>query len=245
MSGLKFAQALAGVSKGVINGLKLRDEQKASVLNNMLTQQSIEKNDMLLKNTMKEELKKQQVLEMDKLSQYANLTGDFSQFNAKLEEMQAPFRFSQRASGDKKGGAHTVDILDTTGAVLKQGVPVNEALNSMYFSVTGKEFAPHVAERELKNKLFTMTTETQLDIAKKKAEAETKGYQDRLTKQTAPAEAPSTAAVNTARAERTQAETDYIEAHGSLEGFRDKGDPDPDPDPDEKNESLMGIFTTK
>lgn len=230
MSGLKFARALAGVSKGVINGLKLQDKQKASMLNNMLVQQNIAKNKAEIKRIRTDELKKQQKLEMEKLTQAAELTGDYSEINQLLEKLHLPFKFSAQAAKGKDG-TETVDILDDQGTVLKQGIATDEALNSMYRSVTGKNLDSYEYARKQRDK--QLAADRALQRAKE-------------LKQTAPGIDPSAKARNYASANANQslATKHTVDALNALDKGGNGGQ-DGDGGKEKAKKSLLRHWSTK
>lgn len=207
---------MGGISKGITDGMKMQDERKAKLLDSMMQQQGLEKNALLLKQAREEDTKKLAGSEMNNLITEADLTGDMTKINGVLQQMQAPFRFSDRIGKDG-----TVNILSSTGDVLDTRTK-GAAFNAIYEPVAGKRHPVYEKEVEQTNEEYKLNTKlTEIN-------ARTAGQVK--VKQTAPGVAPSEAAYkyatadkNVQDAEMTAAEVAHLKKTGQLPG-REKVD---------------------
>lgn len=146
MNGIALAQALAGVGQGIKEGIKMSDARKAQQLNEMMVNQTIQKNDMLLAKEKQDSMQKLQIEEMKRLAQYTGLTGDMSKVNDLLAQMRVPFKFSDRA-----GTNGMVNLVSsTTGETLKT-TSLNDAINRFYEPVVGEQYSDYAAEQKRLN----------------------------------------------------------------------------------------------
>jgi len=213
MGALELGKALGGVAEGYMRGIKIKEEQAAKRLDQLMTEQTLAKNEMLLKKSREEDMKDKAASEIDAELWKAKTTGNLAEFKDSFGKIHSPFTVGTMVNKDG-----TVDIVSSIDGSKLKTVTFGEFSNAVYRSVAGKDHELYTEEVKARSMEIKDTQEAELIKLRQKEE--------RITKQTPPGENPNvTARENKALELKKSSTAAYIE---SLRKGKE-GEPAPQP----------------
>lgn len=171
MSALTLGAALGGVAEGYMRGRKITEEKAATRLNQLTTEQALQKNEFVLTKAREEDVKEKAATEIDAEIWKLKSTGDLSEFQDYFRKIKSPITVGSRMNPDK-----TIDIISSVDGSKLQTLSLPDFANSIYRPVAGKNhdlYDKAAADYAEKNKFAQEVSLKKMDIEGKLREKRT------------------------------------------------------------------------